>query len=251
MIIDSHAHIGTSEKLSMRYMTFESCYYLMRASGIDKAVAIPNLSSEIKSSMLNEKMLAKYHRSEVREYFYPMLVIDPRDMNSLEQIEEYNDIIYGVKYHPSISEMIITKKNMRPFLELIGKYNLPALIHCGRHWRSHISYLIDVAVEFKSITFIAAHMGGNATDLVTHAIDLIKASKAENIYLDTSASKLPWLIEKAVTVLGADKILFGSDEPYADVRIAKYCVELCDINDENKKLIFYKNLERILGVEDV
>lgn len=245
MIIDNHIHIGKSEKLNGRHLTFESCYYLMKNYGVDRAAVMPNLSNIIKNSVLNEEMMCEYNKSEFKDHFYPMIVIDSKDMRTLDQISEYKDEIVGLKYHPSIAELPLIDEKLRVFLETADDYGLPLLVHCGRHWRSHISYVIEAANEFKSLIFIAAHMGGGATDLIAEALDLIRKAKSENIYLDTSAGKLPWLIEEAVRLVGANHILLGSDEPYADLRVSKYCVDLCDISNKDKESILYKNFERI------
>jgi hypothetical protein len=124
------------------------------------------------------------------------------------------------------------------------------LVHCGRNKLSHISHLIKIAKIFKDVIFIGCHLGGNATDLIEEAIFLLGKEKLNNIYLDTSAGKLPHLIEEATKRLGIDKILYGSDEPYADIRIGKMCVELADISDDDKERIFGKNLLNIIRVND-
>jgi predicted TIM-barrel fold metal-dependent hydrolase len=90
-------------------------------------------------------------------------------------------------------------------------------------------------------------MGGNASDLIEEAINLISSSKCDNIYLDTSAVKLPWLIEEGIKVLGNSRFLFGSDEPYSDLRIGKYCVELSKLNRFDQRKIFYLNAQELLG----
>lgn len=245
MFIDNHIHIGRSEKLKGRHLTFKSCYNLIKSYDIDKAAVMPNLSGIIANSVLNKEMMCEYSKSEFKDHFYPMIVIDSKDMRTLDQISEYKDEIVGLKYHPSIAEKPLTDKKLETFLETAVNYNLPVLVHCGRHWRSHVSYVIKAANTFKSLTFIAAHMGGGATDLIFESLDLIGESKSDNIYLDTSAGKLPWLIEEGVRLIGANHILFGSDEPYADIRVAKYCVDLCDITDDDKEKIFCKNFKEI------
>jgi predicted TIM-barrel fold metal-dependent hydrolase len=247
-MIDNHIHIGKSEKLAGRHLTFDSCYDLIKNYGVEGAGVMSNLSNLINDSVLNEEFMSEYRKAKHKEFFYPMIVIDPGDFKTFEQISEYKDEIIGLKYHPSISEIPLKDEKLKVFLEEAKRYNLPLLVHCGRHWRSHVKYVIERAKEFPSLTFIAAHMGGGATDLVADALTRLNASGVENVYLDTSAMKLPWLIEEGVRLVGADRILFGSDEPYADARMSKVCVDLCDIADEDKEKIFYKNFERLYSI---
>jgi len=239
MIIDSHVHIGKTEK-TKRSFTLETYYDLMKRNVIDKSIVMPNLSNIINTSILNEQLINEYLSSDLKEKFGVLIVIDPRDRTTLKQIDMYGDIICGLKYHPSISETILDSPEMNDFLVCAAELGFPILIHCGRHWRSDVKYLVKTAKKFKTINFIAAHLAGNATDIIEKSIDILAVEKLNNIYLDTSAGKLPWLIEKAINNIGIDKIIFGSDEPYADLRIAKYCVELCDITDNDKDKLFYK-----------
>ena len=101
--------------------------------------------------------------------------------------------------------------------------------------------------KIPNINFIAAHLGGNASDLVCEAIKLLEKETIDNIYLDTSAIKLPWLIETAIEKLGHDKIIFGSDEPYADLRVCKYCIDIAEVN--RKGLILAKNILTLINRE--
>ena len=245
MIIDSHVHIGKTEKTN-RYFTFDGYYILMKKYGVDESIVMPNLSSVIKTENLNKEFMKNLLdlSKSIDFCFYPFIIIDPREIETLNQISYFRDHIYGVKFHPSISETLITDYKMDIFMTNI---NVPVLVHCGRNRLSHISYLIQTAKRFKNINFIAAHMGGNATDLIEEAIQLISKEQLDNMWLDTSAGKLPWLIEEAVNKIGSEKILFGSDEPYSDTRIGIQCVELAEISDEDKEKIFYKNIKELLN----
>jgi predicted TIM-barrel fold metal-dependent hydrolase len=234
MIVDIHVHIGKTEK-TQYYYTFDSYKKLMIENDVSFAVVFPNLSNEIKSSVLNSKFM-----SDFNEFcMYPFLVIDPNDLTTLDQMDEYE--IYGVKFHPSMTRVTADDCKMDVFWEKCKIKNIPALIHSGRDPISSIEYIIGAAKKFNSVNFIGAHLGGNATDIVERALDILKKERLDNIYLDTSASKFPDLIRKAVEAIGPDKILFGSDVPYADLRIGKICIDLADIKDKYKEAIFYEN----------
>lgn len=239
MIIDSHVHIGKTEK-SERFFTFESYSNLMKEHKIYKSLVMPNVSSDIKVFDLDLKFLEEYEYLDNKEKFYPFLLIDPSDKFSFPLVCSNYNKIKGVKYHPSITETTCMDPRLYSFFEELPN-NFIILVHCGRHWRSHISYMINAANKFHHLIFIAAHMGGNATDLIEEALNLIEKSNLQNIYIDISASKLPWLIEKAISKIGSDKILFGSDEPYGDTLVTKYCLDISKITKEEKDKILYKN----------
>lgn len=247
MIIDCHVHIGKTEKTE-RFFTFDSYLDIMNKYKIDKSIVMPNVSNNVSSSFLNDEFLSEFKKlSEIEQSkFYPFLLIDPNDMQTKNQVINNITIIKGVKYHPSVTSTICSDiKTYSIFESFLDKFVI--LVHCGRNWRSHIKYLLDAAKDFKNLTFIAAHMGGNATDLIEEALNSIEKSKLDNVYIDISTSKLPWLIEKAILKIGDDKILFGSDEPYGDTLVTKYCLRISSITTSSSEKILYKNVKRILG----
>lgn len=247
MIIDSHVHIGKTEK-SERFFTFKTYLELINKCNVDKAIIMPNVSNVISSIKLNDNFLTDYNNllESEKNKLYPFLLIDPNDPLILDQIFNNLNLIKGIKYHPSITTTTCTDENIYNMLNKLPD-NFIVLVHCGRNWRSHISYLIKAAEDFKNLIFIAAHMGGNATDLIEEALNLLNKSFLKNIYIDISTCKLPWLIERAIWKIGDDKILFGSDEPYGDTLVTKYCLSLATIKKESYEKITYKNVLRILG----
>jgi len=242
MIIDSHVHIGKTEKTE-RFWTLNSYTGYMDSHGISKAVVMPNVSSEIPFADLNHDLLTEYLVCYVQSRYNLLYLIDIHD--TLQQIERYSEFVSGLKYHPSVLQVSADDARFYKWVDIALEKNWPILVHCGRDPMSHIQHLVNVAKKVPQVKLIAAHMGGNASDLIEKAITCIKEERVDNIYLDTSNGKLPWLIEKAVNDLGAERILFGSDEPYADMWVAKYLIDLSDISTGAKESIFYKNVERL------
>lgn len=246
MIIDGHVHIGRTEK-SERFFSLDSYEELARHELIEGAVIMPNVSNRILPHNLNFYLLDSLEKYKTTFKFFPFLLIDPSSPEILNQIDMNKDKIFGLKYHPSIYRDTISASSLKLFIRKAGDLNLPILVHCGRDKKSHISFLIHVAKKYPTVKFIAAHLGGNASDLIEKAINTLSPLKLKNLYLDTSAVKLPWLVEMAVNRLGNEKIIFGSDEPYSDLRMSKYCIELSDI--ERKGLVLSKNILNLIGVK--
>ena len=244
MLIDSHIHLGRTEK-SKRFFTPQSCLDLMDRCEVDGAIVMPNLSNLTTFSELNSEFIGGLNGYD---RLYPFLLIDCNDPEVKDQITQYRDVIKGVKFHPSISQVVLSDASMEPILDVVSELGLPVLVHCGRHRKSSICYVIETAEKYENLTFIAAHLGGNANDLIEIALRLLLQAQLDNVYLDTSACKSPWLIERAVEVLGSDKILYGSDEPYSDMRISKYCCELADLAVEVKSKIYSENVRGIIHV---
>jgi uncharacterized protein len=248
MIIDSHVHIGSSEKFD-RSFTFEEYLKLMDQERIDYSIVMPNVSNIVKSTDLNGSFLSNFKLLSTtdKKRLIPFILADPNDISVIVQLRTAfdNGLVNGVKFHPSICQMKVNDPDFEIFIEYTSLVKIPMLVHCGRHHISHISYIVDVAKKHQNGIFIAAHMGGNASDLIEESLDILKTENLKNLYLDTSANKLPFLIEKAVDTIGSDKLLFGSDEPYADVRMSKYCIEISNITEEQKKDILYGNASKL------
>jgi uncharacterized protein len=247
-IIDAHVHIGVTEKME-RSFTLEEYHRLMNTVGISSAVVMPNVSNEISESLLNDRLLTEYSqlfKEGRRGSFFPFILLSLNDMETYDQT--LDPLVCGLKIHPSISRVPVGEE-WEPFFYIADERGLPVIVHCGRDPMSHVSHLLKAAKAYPNVNFIGAHLGGNASELIDEAIILVRDAKLANVYLDTSAVKLPFLIEKAIRELGANKIIFGSDEPYSDLRLSKYCFDLLNISDEQRELVAHKNIEYLLGCE--
>ena len=244
-IIDAHVHIGLTEKIE-RYFTLEDFLRIMDSEHIDCAVVMPNVSSEISESILNKELLFEYAKlpDELRLRIFPFILISTRDTETYDQAMD--PCVWGLKIHPSISQIPVGEA-WEVFFYVADERKLPIIVHCGRDPRSHVSRLIETARLYPHVNFIGAHLGGNASELIDEAIGLVERAGLGNLYLDTSAVKLPFLIEKAVRKLGADKIIFGSDEPYSDLRLSRHCLDLLEISEKQMDLVAHQNISTILG----
>jgi predicted TIM-barrel fold metal-dependent hydrolase len=166
--------------------------------------------------------------SAVNQYpdrFIGFLAIDPRrGQEAINEIDRCVDLgLKGVKIWPW--GFYPDDPSLYPFYEKVKDHNLPILYHGGSGGpESYFKYtkpeFIDtIAVDFREITFIIAHMG---KPFVFEALAV--ARKNPNVYLDFSAwddyylSRPMHLVEtiaKAKNFCGLDKILFGSDFPAA------------------------------------
>ena len=149
MIIDSHIHIGETEKNEYSY-TFDSYFNYMKKNNIYKTAAIPSMSKYEKMSESNEVFINSFNNFSQKEFFYIFLLIHPKEDKTFEQIQ--NNKINGVKYHPSVTRYTIDNISLSPFLEYCEDKKLPILVHCGRDGVSHIKYLINELYTLYQLT---------------------------------------------------------------------------------------------------
>ena len=67
-----------------------------------------------------------------------------------------------------------------------------------------------------------------------------------NIYITTSGKYKPSAMRCAIDAIGADRILFATDYPFLSLKDSFACIEVCNLSEEEKNLIFHGNAERLL-----
>ena len=96
---------------------------------------------------------------------------------------------------------------------------------------------------------IMAHMGGTPYAQGNWHLAVEVAARHENLYVDTASSIIDnGMLEHAVSHLGAEKILFGTDMPALDPWVQRAKVEGADLTAEAIRLIMGGNVQRILGL---
>jgi predicted TIM-barrel fold metal-dependent hydrolase len=166
----------------------------------------------------------------------------------------------GFKFHPNAQAFYPNDREVYPLYEAIEAAGVPALFHTGhtgvganqhagggiRLKYSNPMYLDDVAVDFPSLTIIAAHPSFPWQD---EAISV--ALHKPNVYIDLSGWSPKYFPENLVryaNTLLRKKVLFGSDYPMItpDKWMADF--ELVGFKDEVKPLIFKENAMTVLGL---
>ena len=153
----------------------------------------------------------------------PHLGVDKSIATIRRCIEEYG--FYGVKLNGAQDNYYLDDKDMSlPLIEEIAKLGKIVAFHCGSDFfeETHPFRIGKIAKMYPETQFIMIHMGGaSVPDLGNAAIEI--AAENPNIMLIGSAIASRKL-EKAVKVLGADRLCFGSDHPfqYMHVELARY-----------------------------
>jgi len=148
----------------------------------------------------------------VREHpdrFLGRVFINPRSgENQLAELKKYENEpgFIGVKAHPFWHHF--TPIELLPAARRLAELGKPLLIHCGFGKEGNFSALIDAVPDLK---LILAHTGFPEYSDTWRAV-----ADRRNVYLDVSQTS--YVSEKAtrdsVSLLGADRLLFGTDGPY-------------------------------------
>lgn len=178
-----------------------------------------------------------YDLAQKTDWIYQWVVIDPRQEKSYEQAEQMlgHPKVLGIKIHPTYHgyDILDYADALFAFAE---KHKAVMLMH-----PQHIPEMPEFADKYPGMKLIIAHLSS-----MEH-IEAVANAKNENIYVDTSASgcSMNNIIEYAVSRIGSEKILFGTDTyacSYSYPRIA-----LADLSVEDKENILWKNALRLFS----
>lgn len=131
--------------------------------------------------------------------------------------------------------------SMKEILDAAEKYNMVVSYHSA-------DYEIDRMVsEHPGITFVAAHPGERP--YVERHIEKMK--KYSNLYLDVSGTGLfrMGVLKYLVDQVGAQRILFGTDYPIGNPAMYVEAVRYEEITEEERRMIFCENAEKILQIK--
>lgn len=169
------------------------------------------------------------------DWIWQWVVIDPRRSATFRQADRMlsSPRCLGIKIHPSYHGYDI-EDYAEMLFSFAAEHGAVMLMHPQKIEK--MAFWTDM---FPDMKLIIAHLGS-----IAH-IEAIQASKNGNIFTDTSggASSLNHVVEYAVERVGAEKILFGTDNyscPFQYGRIALSC-----LSDKDKELILLKNALRL------
>lgn len=240
-IIDGHIHVGKWSKIFFGYETnLIQAIDVMKSAGVEAAVCIPADNEP------NEKLLKDIESQNLFK-FYTCAWINPDDGNLDNFLKNKIQKIDFFKFHPSIQKRKIADEGFRKYLEIAQERRIPVIVHCGR-WQEMAGFKIpaDLSVDFPSLNFILAHLGGDQPGLYLECADYIKNKKLKNVYLGTESVREFYFVEKLVKTVGADKVIFGSDYNLGLPHMYIPVIEHLNIPAGDKELIFAGNILRIM-----
>ena len=147
---------------------------------------------------------------------------------------------------------------MEPLVEVMRKHNLILLTHTsepvGHEYPGKGDITPDMLypfiASFPDLTIVCAHWGGG---LPFYALMPEVRQAMSNVFFDTAASPLlysPQVYNQVAQLVGADKILFGSDYPLLAQSRSLNEIKSLNLPEETKSLILSGNAQRLLGIKD-
>ena len=159
--------------------------------------------------------------------------------------------------HPDTQGFDITgKAQLDPLMEVARRWGLPVLVHgsepVGHSYPGKGSTTPDrlyrFIQDFPDNLIVCAHWGGG---LPFYALMPEVSQALANVYFDTAASPLlygPEVVPTVIDLVGAGKILFGSDFPLIRPRRMVSQVESGAVDPVARKAILGGNVSALLGL---
>ncbi len=281
MIIDFHTHIFPPriKKNQSKYIDSDPCFAILYSSPDAKLATAEELIASMDKDGVDISVVLNYgwttHQLcvETNDYIlesiarYPKRLIgfcavQPQSLEAaLHEIERCaKGGIRGVgEMRPDLQLLDFKDEEvMQPFIEVITRNNLILLTHAsepvGHEYQGKGSITPDMLypliTSFPDLTLVCAHWGGG---LPFYALMPEVKKAISNVFFDTAASPFlysPQIYSQVIQLVGADKILFGSDYPLlAQSRLLKEIKSL-DLPGETERLLLSGNAQRLLGVLD-
>ncbi|WP_127579287.1 amidohydrolase family protein [Paenibacillus koleovorans] len=246
MIIDMHTHIwhGRYEQHARDLVTNCERY------GIDK-VFVSGLQTQystkeqVKGQNADVARFLKEHRDVAEGYVY----VNPTHDDAMDVlrrgIEETGMI--GLKLWIAT---YCTHQSVFPLIEKCIEYDIPILLHAFYKAINQLPdettgpHVAELAQRYPQAKLIMAHFGGN------HYHGLKAIRDYPNVVTDFSGSIFRREeVDYAVKMLGAERILFGSDMPGCSYITNFGQVEEADLTEEERSLIYSGNTIKLFNLK--
>ena len=236
-IIDSYIHWGGSLALPGVNITTQELLRQAQENGVGKMVIFPFPSTAIADIQINETLLLE---AEAIDRFIPYYYI-PEDLLSIPSEKGF----YGGKWHwirgvqdSSSNYDVLEDPGLGKFIEESEAINLPLV------FEEELAFTEAFVKRTKTLKVIIPHMGM----LGGSPLDFLQAFKGRaNVYFDTSLASPQTVIEFEEKI-GSERILFGSDIPFATMKRETEKVLSLPIGDDKKEQICSRNIKRLIGL---
>jgi len=146
---------------------------------------------------------------------------------------------------------------MNPLAEVLKAHNLILLLHAsepiGHEYPGKGGITPDILypfiTSFPDLTVVCAHWGGG---LPFYALMPEVKKAMGNVYFDSAASPFlytPQVYSQVIQLVGADRVLFGSDYPLLSPKRLLKEIEALGLAEESQSQLLAGNALRLLGIE--
>lgn len=262
MIFDAHVHIGLPEfvvkpisREKLRRPAFrdrmenavDSQLKRMDASGVDRAVVFGFPLAEVDRCAANEYVLAAVARHPDR--FVPFMLVGDDTQEWLERGArgfKQQDILYDSG-----------RFDLPRAYAVMAEAGVPMLIHfrsVDAEGRSLVEQARGILRHVPDLKLIVGHMGRAEPNTGRGVVEAVRGlAEFPGVSFETSTVRNPQVVAEAARIVGAERILFGSDYPFNSwldedpLGIELEQIRSAGLPAEDARAILGGNLGRLLG----
>jgi predicted TIM-barrel fold metal-dependent hydrolase len=243
-VIDSHVHLKHGDAAKTEFPA-RTIVEVMDQAGIDRSVVFAMSTTTKRSIEMAEAAVAQYP-DRLIPYAYALPSYERPVLKELEAALA-GKLFRGIKIHAG--ECTLPDYIIDPVLKLAGRFGVPCLIDVA----GNLASARRMAEAFPENALIYAHMGRYGSKdpkLIDSFIEL--AAGHDRVFLDLSGVALVAKFQDAVRRLGAAKLVWGTDGPYANPDLVAFArreldnVRRLPIGQDEKDAILGGNIARLL-----
>lgn len=221
----------------------------MRRNGIERSVTQPVSTKVSQVASVNSFAIELNRQPSLINFgtLYPDYEENAAEIARLKKAG-----IQGVKFHPDYQSFFVDEERLFPLYRRMADAGLIAFFHAGVDIGlpppvhcppDRLAHVLD---RVPGLTVVAAHFGGfKMWD------DVEKYLIGRNLWLDTSFTLAYLPAERFVKMArrhGVEKILFGTDSPWADQGEEIELHAESGLTDSELAAVFHDNAARLLGI---
>ena len=155
----------------------------------------------------------------------------------------------GLFLHPWEETFRINGPRVDPLLARCAELQIPVVIASGYPWLSEASQVGDLARRFPNVMLVMTHGGQINISGLGQADALNTLQRHANVCMETSGVYRQDFLEDVATQIGAERVLFGSNSPFMDMRLEVERARWANLAEDSKTLILAGNAERIFKLD--
>ena len=243
-IVDAHAHAGPYSLFFIPDHGAGAMVRVMDRCGVSRALLSSHLAIQLDATDGNAATAAAVDAFPDRLGGY--LVVNPWQ-DPVAELARWGDDprFVGIKLHPSLHTYPLTGARYAPVWEYAAARRCPVLTHTG-HGSDYDDLLLvgRVADRYPEVTILAGHAGIAWTGF-DRAIAV--AARAPKVVLEVCGSFISGDdIARMVGELGPDKVVYGSDFPFIDIRTSLGRVLFAPISEAERAAVLGGTITRLL-----
>ncbi|WP_116950396.1 amidohydrolase family protein [Jiangella endophytica] len=243
-IVDAHAHAGPYSLFFIPRSSPEGMIAVMDRCGVATALISSNRAIQLDAASGNDATAAMVRRHPGRLLGYA--VVNPwRD--PVAELERWHgdSRIAGIKVHPDLHHYALDGPRYAPVWDYAEATGQPVLTHTwlGSEY-DDLAHVARVAERRPGVRIVAGHAG-----VRREGIDRVIALARDhpNVFLEICGSRGHGaLLARMVGEVGADRVIYGSDFPFIDMRTSLGRVIFAGLGDADLAMVLGGTAARLV-----